>query len=612
VALFKLGFACFVLWGAVGGFYYLLSLRYDLREIRTMPQRTVVLDCNDRFYSMLSGENRILIPFDKVSNDFINALLAREDTRFYYHKGVDPVGIARAAVRNLLMGGIRQGGSTITQQLARNSFPLGGRNFHRKLLEAALSFRIETELSKEEILECYINRIYFGSGCYGLETASRTYFDKPASRLTLAESALLAGLIRSPTRLSPLNNPEGALEQRNVVLNRMRELNLITSSELYEALREPLRLSKAPQASAPQENWAMDAIRRELESVLPMGDFDAGGLTIFVTIDPELQKETESAIAKRLAETEQRAGYPHATMEEQLARGSTDYLEAAALFMDSRDGAVRSIAGGRDYSKSKFHRVLFGKRQAGSIVKPFIYAQAFTRGLRPWDRIEDARIRPGEIPRKFGRYDPANYDNEYGGPRPAEDGLVFSRNTMSVRVGLYAGLDGVARLLERAGLAENPQPFPSICLGAFETTLRDVVSAMTAFPNGGNQVHPFLIRKITDARGNVLYRRRQVRTPLLEPEAARLTAKVLEQVLTRGTGASVARAYSLPSGAAGKTGTTNQFQDAWFVGFSGNLTGGVWVGFDRPRKIASGASGAVLALPIWADVMTSPAAAPYE
>lgn len=611
-ALIKLGFACVVLWGLVGGVYYLLSLRYDLREIAVMPQRTTVLDCRDQFYSTLSGENRLLISFDKVSNDFVNALLAREDTRFYAHAGVDPVGIARAAARNLLMGGIRQGGSTITQQLARNSFPLGGRNFHRKLLEAALSFRIETELTKEEILECYINRIYFGSGCYGIETAARTYFDKSASKLTLAEAALLAGLIRSPTRLSPLNNPDGAIEQRNVVLNRMRELNLITSAELYEALREPLRLPENPQRSAPQENWAMDAIRRELETVLPMGDFDAGGLTISTTIDPGMQRATESSIAGRLAETEARPGYPHPRMEERLAAGSNDYLEAAALFMDRRDGAVRAIAGGRDYSKSKFHRALFGQRQAGSIVKPFVYAHAFARGLAPGDRVEDARIRPGEIPRRLGSYDPANYDGEYGGLRPAADGLVFSRNTMSVRVGLHAGLDGVARILERAGLAENLQPYPSICLGAFETTLRDVVSAMTAFPNAGNQVHPFLIRKVTDAQGNVLYRNRQVRTPLLDPRAAQITAGVMEEVLTRGTGAAAARGFSLPRGAAGKTGTSHQFQDAWFVGFAGNLTGGVWVGFDKPRKIAAGASGGLLALPIWADVMTSPPARPYE
>ncbi len=611
VTFIKLGVACFLLWGMVGAGYYLLSLRYDLSEIADMPQRSVVFDRSDQFYSRFSGENRVVVPFDRVSNDFFNALIAREDTRFYQHLGVDPVGIVRAALRNLLMGGIRQGGSTITQQLARNSFPLGGRNYHRKLLEAALSFRIETELSKEEILECYVNRIYFGSGCYGIETAAKTYFNKPASRLTLAESALLAGLIKSPSRLSPMNDSGGAVSQRNVVLGRMLELGFITAAEQQAALREPLKLNPQPPSSAPQENWAMDAIRKELEVVLPRTGLDTGELSIFTTIDPELQQVTERAVSERIKLIESQTGYPHKPGRGTAADGSDGDLEGAAIFLDHRDGAIRSIAGGRNYAQSKFNRALLGRRPAGSTVKPFVYAHAFARGLSPNDRIDDGRLQPSEIPKKYGPYNPENSDREYGGMLPSKDGLIFSRNTMTVRVGLWAGMEGLVEILQRAGLVESPDEFPALCLGSFETNLHDMVSAITAFPNRGNQVHPFVIRKVTDGGGRVLFQAHQVRTPLLEPEVAGKVADVMEEVMRRGTGSSV-RALGFRGRVGGKTGTTNAFQDAWFVGFSGYLTGGVWVGFDYPKTIMPGGGGAQLALPVWVDVMTSRAASRYR
>jgi penicillin-binding protein 1A len=464
-------------------------------------------------------------------------------------------------------------------------------------LEAALSFRIETELDKTEILECYVNRIYFGSGCYGIETAARTYFSKPAAKLTLSEAALLAGLIRSPTRLSPLNNPDGAMVQRDVVLERLLDLGWISPAEKSAALAEPLRLSPRPQPAALQENWAMDAIRRELESILPRVGFDTGELKIYSTIQADLQAVAEKALRSRLESYEER--FPELRKDPPL--------EAAAFFMDHRDGAVRAIVGGRDYSRSKFHRVYFGHRQAGSVVKSFVYALAWSRGLERRAPIENSRLQPGELQREFSTYNPSNADGNYEGPRPAEEGLIFSRNTMSVRVGQKAGFEAVARLLRQSGISVDPKPFPSIVLGAFETTLRDLVSAYTAFSNGGNQVQPYLIRRVTDAQGRVLYQHRQVRTPLLEPRAAEQTREVLVEVLVRGTGAGMVD-RRLRGRAGGKTGTTNDFQDAWFVGFYGNLTGGVWVGFDTPQSMGGGAGGAQLALPIWSDVMISPSA----
>ncbi len=573
-----------------------------------MDERSVVYDHEGKYYSRLAGENRVAVPFDKVSNDFYNALISREDTRFYKHHGIDPIGISRAVVRNLFLGGFREGASTITQQLARNSFPLGGKNLHRKLIEAALAFRIETELTKEEILTAYVNRIYFGSGTYGIEAASQTYFGKPASKLNLPESATLAGLIRSPNRFSPLNNPEGSLRERNTVLGRMRDLGLITSVEYDEASASPL-LAMPRIKTSPEDNWAMDAILRELELVLEPGQMNEGGLKIYTTIDGPLQSAAEQAVRNRLQAVEAQPGYPHKPMsdfKDAVLDGekSAPYLQAAAIALDNKSGGIRAIVGGRDYESSKFHRALFGRRQAGSIVKPFVYACAFESGIAPNESISDDRIQPGEIPRKFGSYDPSNSDGSYRGLQPLGEGLVESRNTMTVRLGMRAGLDRIANMVVKAGIAVDPSRYPAICLGAFETNLRDITSAYTAFATGGVKLQPYLIDRVFDARGNVLYKSTRGRIPVINPAAARMTTLLLEDVVTRGT-AVRAREFGLTGKGAGKTGTTNNYLDAWFIGFDSSLTCGVWVGFDKPRPIKPGGYGGALALPIWVDIIES-------
>jgi penicillin-binding protein 1A len=519
---------------------------------------------------------------------------------------VDPIGVARAIVRNLLLGGFREGASTITQQLARNSFPLGGKNLHRKLIEAALAFRIETELSKEEILEAYMNRIYFGSGTYGIESASQTYFGKPASRLSLPEAATLAGLIRSPNRYSPLNNPQGATRERNTVLGRMCDNGLITNAQRDEARTAEMITADGATRYSTETNWAMDAILRDLEMVLEPGQMDAGGLRIYSTIDGSLQKSSEDAVAQRLREIESQPGYPHQsarTFNAVLdAEKAAPYLQAAAVAMDNKSGGIRAIVGGRDYDRSKFHRALFGKRQIGSTVKPFVYTEAFELGLRPSDRVDDGRLTRAEIPARFGAYNPANSDGKFGGPRPAGDGLVESRNTMTVRIGLRAGIDRVANAIALAGLCKEPPRYPSLCLGTFETTLKDLTAAYTIFSTGGVRLQPFLIDKVTDAQGHLLYKATRGQLRVFSPEATRLTAGLLEDVIDRGTGAQ-AHELGLRGEAGGKTGTTNNFVDAWFVGFDAHLTCGVWVGFDKPRTIRPGGYGATLALPIWVDII---------
>jgi len=602
----KLGLVTAVLWMLVATGYYAWALRFDLGAIHDMDERSVVYDFRGEPYSRLAGENRVVLPFDRVSNHFVNAIISREDTRFYNHHGVDPIGVARAVVRNLFLGGFREGASTITQQLARNSFPLGGKNLHRKLIEAALAFRIETELTKEDILEAYMNRIYFGSGTYGVEAASQIYFGHPASRLSLPEAATLAGLVRSPNRFSPLNNPQGAARERDTVLGRMRAIGLITLDQMNAALAEPLSTAEKSKTS-PEENWAMDAILRDLEMVLDPGQLDGGGLKIYTTIDGALQRAAEESVARRLREIEAQPGYPHkpaGAFDAQVLDGekSAPYLQGAAVAMDNATGGIRAIVGGRDHARSKFHRALLGRRQIGSTVKPFVYAEAFQRGLRPDEPVDDRRIGPGDIPAKFGTYNPANSDGTYRGMLAAGEGLVESRNTMTVRVGLRAGLDNVAGAVIRAGLASDPPRYPALCLGAFETTLKDLTAAYTVFATGGTRLQPYLIERVTDSAGHILYKATHGRLPVFRTPAVRQTVALLEDVVDRGTGAR-ARDLGLRGRAAGKTGTTNNFVDAWFLGFDPRLTCGVWVGFDQPRTIRPAGYGATLALPIWVDII---------
>jgi penicillin-binding protein 1A len=606
--LFKLGVAALLLWMMVGLFYYLWALSFDITTIGQMPQRSAIYDRNGTFYSRTAGENRIIVPYDKVSPNFVNALVSREDSRFYEHHGIDPIGIARAAVRNLLFGSMKQGASTITQQLARNSFPLGGKTFNRKFLEAAMAFRLEMELSKEKILELYMNRIYFGSGLYGVEAASQAYFGKPAADMDLSEAALLAGLIRSPNRLSPLNNLDASLKQRDVVLDQMEQHDpsFITHAQNEKARAEEI-IPREHAVINPLNSWAIDAVLHELEAVIPLDRIDTGGLKIDTTIDAGLQRAAEKAVAGRLQQIEQRSDF---RQQHHVGKGGepAEMLQGALIAMDNASGGITAIVGGRDFAKSKYNRALVAMRQIGSSAKPFVYEEAIREGvITPETPISDARLTPSDLPPRFTSYDPQNSDGTFQGEMPAKEGLIHSRNTMSVRVGMKAGLGDIASTMERLGLAEHVPHYPSICLGSFESTLRNLTTAYTALATGGKKLQPHLIEQVTDSDGTVLYRATHGRIPVLNPEATRITTSMLTEVMTRGTAAKSSE-MGLNKPAAGKTGTTDHFVDAWFLGYTQGLTCGVWVGFDRPKTIMHGGYGAELALPIWVDVMKSPAA----
>src|SRR6202022_4559262 len=569
-------------------FYGAWAASFDMKKVGAMPERNTVFDVDGKIYSRLAGANRLKVSLDQVSPYFTEAVLAREDTRFYQHKGIDWRGIVRALVRDLLSGSAKEGASSITQQLARNSLPLGGRNISRKLLEAMVALRIERKFSKQQILELYVNRIYFGAGCYGVETASQAYFGKHASQLNLPEAALLAGLIRSPNRFSPLKNPEGAAIQRNAVLDRMVELKRISAAQA-----EPAKIAKV--TSHPkrllqiQENYAMDAVQRDLNLLLTQDQIDNGGLFIYTTLDPAVQNAAQQALETQLTKIEHQRNFHHpikATYQppENGEDSSIPYSEGRAVGYENASGGIRALVGDRDYSQSKFNRALSpANRQVGSAFKPFVYTLAFTHGLLPGAAISDGPIQPGAID-GAGNWSPGNSDGTYVGIQPCSYGLIHSRNTMSVRVGQFAGLDAVQKVATTLNLGENIPRGPAIYIGSFETNLKDFTAAYSVFPNAGVRKQAYIIERIDDPEHHPIYRAAHISVPALDPRGAGLPPGLRAQVLTRGTAAS-ARSLGFNLPAAGKTGTTNDYKDAWFMGYTSTLTCGVWVGFDQPVTI---------------------------
>jgi len=592
---------------AVFLFYGTWAQTFDMKNVGEMPERSTVYDVDGKIYSRLAGANRLKVSLSEVSPQFVAAVLAREDTRFYDHKGIDWRGVLRALVRDVLSMSAKEGASSLTMQLARNSLPLGGRTFSRKLLEAMVALRIEREFTKQQILELYMNRIYFGAGCYGVETASQAYFGKNASKLNLSEAALLAGLIRSPNRFSPLKNPEGAAIQRDAVLGRMVELKKITAAQAEQAKKTKVvtHPKRMPQI---QENYAMDAVQRALSLILTQDQMDDGGLSIYTTLDPSVQNSTQDALETQLSKIEHQANFRHPTKAEYKPpeNGEGDaampYLEGAVVVIDNASGGIRGLVGGRDYAQSKFNRALApANRQVGSAFKPFVYAVAFSHGLLPGAAISDGPIQSGEID-GAGNWSPANSDGTFGGTMPCSYGLVHSRNTMSVRVGQFAGLDAVQKIANDLGIAQNIPHGPASYIGSFESNLRDLTSAYTVFPNAGVRKQAYVIERIDDQQHKPIYLAAHITSQAIDPGAAWMTSEVLKDVLTKGTAAS-SRSLGFRLPAAGKTGTTNDYKDAWFVGYTSTLTCGVWVGFDQPATIMSRGYGAALALPVWTQVM---------
>ncbi|MDC0088262.1 transglycosylase domain-containing protein [Akkermansiaceae bacterium] len=610
-------------------FYAVRAMTYDLAKVSTMPARTVVYARDGRTeLGKLHGENRYIVKYDEVAKDFKNALVSREDARFYKHFGIDPRSLARAVVENIKRRSFAQGGSTLSIQLAENTFfePDAATQLSKvdvldqKFLEMALALRIEFNFEKEEILEHYMNRIFWGHSIRGIEAASRTYFEKPASQLTLSESAMLAGIIRGPNAFSPFRSIDRATSERNVTLGRMVNYEHITQAQADAAKREPLRVrSKSRRTTQP--TYAMDALRRELDRILEEENIKSGGLIVVTTVDHTIQRSAELAVDRNLAKVEKLSGYKHQTRHQWLnipedKRQAPAYLQGACVVMKNKTGEVLAVVGGRSALDSRYNRAIQAKRQIGSIFKPFVYLTAFNSGMMPHTWIPDGKIKLGEIRGADPRWSPANSDGKYDRYITAEDALVRSRNTSSVRVGDYAGLNAVNQMAMNVGFVE---PYsgktmfvmnPSAYLGTWEATPWQVASAYTVFPNNGDWYRPYIIKEIRkknkDGIEERLYPSKGSSGKLLMSAAAqgatRAVSKTLEQVVNRGTGKKVRNlGFTAPCG--GKTGTTDDYKDAWFAGYTANITCAVWVGLDTPKQIINQGYGSALAAPIWVDVM---------
>jgi penicillin-binding protein 1A len=592
-------------------FYGFRAQKYDLAAIHAMPERSIIRDRLGEEIGRIHGEKRSLVPLQQVSDSFRKAILAREDERFYEHSAIDLIGIARAFLKNL--SGKKEGASTITQQLASDIFQLKRgeslgdtpRQIDRKLLEIAIGFRLEAKLTKDQILEAYINQINWGRQIKGIGEASRIYFEKHPSELTLSQAALLAGIVRGPDSFNPFRSMDAATRERGTTLSRMVTAGVINQAEADAAKAEAIEVRPTWRRET-EESYALDAIRHDLEIILEKENIELGGLNITTTIDLRIQQKGEEALDKKLREVERVSGYPHQTRTAwkeipQEKRKEPEYIQGAAVVIENRTGAVLAVIGGRDADESRFNRAIQARRQIGSIFKPFVYLAAFDKGLRPDTRLNDGPIEAGEI-KGGGTWRPQNSDGKFGGMEPASYGLIRSRNTMSVRVGNYAGIPRVKEVSRMSGFTTPMPENPASFLGSWEASPWEVATAYTIFPNNGIRYRPFLISEIKDRDGNILYSTPQLPYPAAKDGSAWSISRILTEVTTSGTASSVTRlGFDKPCG--GKTGTTNEFKDAWFSGYTSTLTCTVWVGFDIPKKTLQGGYGAALSLPVWVDIM---------
>ncbi len=613
--------------------YSIKAERYDITQILRMPERTIVLDRKGNEIGTLHGENRRSIENldTEVPPYFIQALIMQEDRSFWKHGGIDPRGLMRAVAQVFKHHRTTQGASTLTMQLAKNTYNHRERTMDAKLTEMALARRMEATYDKKTILTCYINRVFWGHTFLGLKQAAKGYFNKQPRDLTIGESALLAGIVCSPNEFSPYRNPSSAKVQRDKVLKLLVEHGHITRNQYHAALAEPVVTTRPPLRG--MENYALDLIRSEVDHILDMLDSaqrhvkeDAtysGGLVVRTTLDVDLQDDVMRELDTRLVDMfEKRHGWPHQTRAQfqaaiaNLSPAEADmarpqYIQAACVVIDNATGALLAVVGGRDSRESPLNRAVQSRRQVGSIFKPIVYATFFERGGRPQSLVSDDRIQPGEIT-GARRWFPGNSDGRFTGLHPAEWGLLKSRNTMSVRVGNRAGLNNVINTGLMAGFPKTAKkPGPTIYLGTWEASPLEVASAYTMFANGGVRPSPYIIQSITDADGHVLWRNPAAVRRVLSSRSSNAISSILQQITKPGgTAAGVQRmGFTAPCG--GKTGTTNAYRNAWFCGFTSDLTAAVWVGFDRPVTIADKAYGGTVALPLWVGIMQRAAARGY-
>ena len=568
--------AVLALWAAIAAVGLVVYIGIHLPPIQSLeipkrPPAVLILGANGATLATRGDMGGAAVPLRELPDYVPKAFIAIEDRRFYSHHGVDPLGIARAALADVLRRGASQGGSTITQQLAKNLFLTQERTVSRKLQEIVLALWLEHKYSKAEILDLYLNRVYFGAGAYGVEGAAQRYFGKSARRLTLAEAAMLAGLVQSPSRLSPSHNPDGAARRARIVIDDMAAQHLIGADAARVALAHPARAIKPTAAGSVNyvADWVMDVVDDLV------GRFDED-IVVETSIDPTLQSAAERALDDALAQKGEKLG-----------------IGEGALVAMTPDGTVRALVGGRSYAESQFNRAIAAKRQPGSAFKPFVYLTALEHGLTPDTVREDAPI-------AVKGWKPENYEREYAGPVTLTQALANSLNTVSVRLTLEFGPAAVIRTAYRLGIDSILQPNASIALGTSEVSPFELVSAYAPFANGGYAVSPHIVERVRGADGKTLFAHAaQPLGRIVDPRNVAMMDAMLHETLMSGT----ARRADLPGWlAAGKTGTSQDFRDAWFIGFTSHMVAGIWLGNDdnTPTRRATGGG---LPVEIWSRFM---------
>jgi penicillin-binding protein 1A len=583
-----------IICGSIAGAFF--AFTHDLPQIRSLENFRP--DAVTRIYSAdkvvlaeLFVEKREPVPLEAIPRLLKAALVATEDRKFYRHSGVDLKGIARAIIKDIKAGEFVEGASTITQQLSKTLFLTHRKTLVRKIKEAILAFQLERRYTKDEILELYLNQVYFGSGAYGVQSAAKIFFEKSVKDLSLAECALVAGMPKSPSRYSPLVNQDLAIKRRNIVLKQMRDVDIISVAAYQQALKEELHTNgrKLNTAKAP---YFVEFIKGLLENELGSTRVYKSGLSVFTTLDYRKQLAAENAIAKGLVDL------VHRMQQRQIAEPAP---QAALVCIDLTSGGILSMVGGKDFHTNRFNRATMALRQPGSAFKPFVYAYAIEHGFAQNKIILDAPVvYKGAQDGKDWK--PENFSLDYKGEMTLRHALVISQNIPAVRLLEMLGPYSVAQFAQQLGIKSPLGSDLSLALGTSEVTLMDLTSAYSAFPNKGEKIKPFGVLEIVDRQGHVIWRAKPQKRLVMSRAGAAIMTNMLEGVVSEGTGR---QARILGRAVAGKTGTTNDYKDALFIGFSPSMIAGVWVGQDGGGSLGEKETGARAALPIWIDFMNA-------
>jgi penicillin-binding protein 1A len=557
----------------------------DVRQLRNFfpTETTFIYDINGKLLASLHGEaNREVIALDRISPHLKRAVLASEDSHFYDHHGINPSGIGRALITNLAAGGVREGGSTITMQLVKNLFLTQRRAYTRKLAEAVLAIRLEQILSKEQILEMYLNQVYWGHNNYGVQTAARTFFNKSAQNLNLAESAMMAGLIQAPEEFSPFRNMELAKRKQREVLGRMRELNWITQQDYDEALNTELTFGRIRSFQGSALPYVTNTVSRELVQKFGRDALIKGGMRVQTTVETDFQMMAERTVSN---------------WSQKLSSQGLRNNQIALVAIDPRTQFIKALVGGINSRTSEFNRATQALRQPGSAFKPLVYYAAFASGkYTPDSIVQDTPVsyRDGS-----GWYTPRNYDNTFQGAITVRSSLAQSRNIPVIKMGMDIGMNRVVEVSRTLGINSPMAPVTSLPLGAIGMTPLELASAYATLANYGWKSPPTIMARVTDSSGNILLDNTPKPQLVLDQWASAATIDIMRSVVTNGTG----RAADIGRPSAGKTGTTSSERDIWYVGTVPQLTTAIWVGRDDNARLSRGATGGGMVAPIWRDFM---------